>query len=166
MYIILYIKADFEGPLSSLQLEPGCSFELDLRESGGQEERKGVVICDAEDHELSGSRGTAHFAMKWCKDSKHFSTINLERGLAKVFDPSRGLTKDDQGKFVPIAGFECRGVEPTAWHPKDEFKVYGESGMVWDSVDLSEREWFEYDEKSGESVGVTDLEYEFRAFKK
>lgn len=160
------MKAEFEGPVSSLKLEPGCDFELDVRESGGQEERQGVLVNDSEEHELSGSRGTAHFAMKWSKDSKHYSTINLERGLAKVFDASRGLTKDDQGQFVPIAGFECRGVEPIAWHPKDEFQVVGESGTVWDSVDLSEKEWFDYDEKSGESVGITDIEYEFKVYKK
>ena len=37
---------------------------------------------------------------------------------------------------------------------------------MWDSVDLSEKEWFDYDEKSGESVGITDIEYEFRVYKK
>lgn len=166
MYFVLYVKADFDGPVSSLGLEPGCTFEIDVRESGGQEERKGVVIDDTEDHELSGSRGTAHFAMKWSRDSKHFSTINLERELANVFGRSRGLTKDDHGKFVPLAGFECRGLEPIAWYPKDEFKVQGESGTVWDNVDLSEQEWFDYDEKSGESVGITEIVYEFRPYKK
>ncbi len=166
VYFLLYIKADFDGPVSSLELEPLCSFEIDVKESGGQEERKGVVIDDSEEHELSGSRGTAHFAMKWSRDSKHFSTINLERRMANVFDPHRGVTKDDHGKFVPVVGFECRGLEPIAWYPRDEFRVLGESGAVWDSVDLSEKEWFDYDEKSGESVGITDIEYEFRVYKK
>lgn len=166
VYIVLYVKADLEG-IDSLQLTPNCSFEFDLKETGGQEERRGVHVDDSEEHELTGSRGTAHFAMKWTKDSKHMATMNLERTLKGVFAPEKGVTSDDHGSFVPLVGFDCRGVEPIAWYPKDEFIAVGSSGQVWnEGVDLSELEWYEYDQKSGESVSITGLEYEFRVMKK
>ena len=30
--------------------------------------------------------------------------------------PAHDTTAEDDGKFVPIAAFECRGIEPTAFH--------------------------------------------------
>ena len=39
------------------------------------------------------------------------------------------------------------------------------SGAKFDDVDLSEREWVEFDEKLGESVGIYELEWRFEARK-
>jgi len=160
--VLLCVKADLES-VESLKLAPGCRFCLDLRESGGAETREKVYVDGSEEHELPGSRGTAHFAMKWSKDSKHMASVNVEKELKGVIQ--QGVTSDDQGAYVPLVGFECRGIEPIAWHPENEFVVQGVSGQTWEDVDLSEKEWFEYDEKSGESVSVTDLDYEFRVHK-
>ena len=162
---MLYAKADFEGPVAALRLKERTAFLLDVRESGGSETRTNVVVDDAVDHELPGSKGTAHFAMKFDKGSKHMSTMNVIRRKEKVVselgDPyGEGLV--GSGAWTAVAAFECRGVEPIGWHPGDEFVVVCESGTEFAGVDMGEGEWYEYDEKSGESVGVVNLSWEFR----
>ena len=164
-YIVLYAKAEFDGPVSNLLLKQNCSFLFDVQESGGSETRNNVLVDDSEDHELPGSKGTAHFAMKFDKGSKHMSTMNVVRTNSKAVtnlgDPYReGITSS--GMWTAVAAFECRGVEPVGWHPGDEFVVCCEGGGRFTEVDLSEGEWYDYDEKSGESVGVKEFTWEFR----
>ena len=48
-----------------------------VQESAGAETRKGVYVTAAEQYDLSGSKGTANFVMKWAKDSRHESYINV-----------------------------------------------------------------------------------------
>ena len=109
---------------------------------------------------------------------------------------------------MPLVALECRGLEPVAFHPEDDFLVVAASGKVFDSVDLrrarerergggecaagrcrlaaapppscrrrrsrvcacslapsplprSERDWSDFDEKAGDSVGVYGFESKF-----
>ena len=125
--------------------------------------RENVEVDDSIDHELPGSKGTAHFAMKFDKGSKHVATMNVvrraQKGVKDLGDPyAEGV---GAGGWTAVAAFECRGVEPVVFHPRDGFVVVCESGATFVDVDLSEGEWFEYDERGGESVGVTGLEWRF-----
>ena len=36
-----------------------------------------------------------------------------------------------------------------------------QSGATFEDVDLAEKEWADYDERSQEAVGITDLEFQF-----
>lgn len=45
------------------------------------------------------------------------------------------------------------------------FLVESTSGTRYEDVDLSDKEWVEYDEKLGDSVGIYDLEYKLEAVK-
>lgn len=45
------------------------------------------------------------------------------------------------------------------------FTVQSTSGQVFADVDLSEREWMDFDDKLGESIGIYELEWEFVAVK-
>jgi hypothetical protein len=132
-----------------------------VKHSSAEDTREGVYVSSTETHELTGSRGTANFTLKWTKDSKHESYLNVQ----EVKNVTRPFTSEDHGKFVPIIGFECRGLEPVDWRPEDGFIVKAPSGTVWEDVDLSEKEWADYDEKSGESVSIMELEWEFRVHK-
>lgn len=67
--------------------------------------------------------------------------------------------------FVPIVAFECRGLEPIGFQPEDEFLVQSNSGQKFDSVDLSEREWCDFDEKANETVGIYSFESKFELAK-
>ena len=74
---------------------------------------------------------------------------------------TRAITAADSDEWVPVAGFECRGLEPTRLHPGPGFAVVTASGAKHADVDLSEGEWVEYDAKLKESVGVYGLEARF-----
>lgn len=43
--------------------------------------------------------------------------------------------------------------------------VESTSGAKFEDVDVSEREWMDYDEKLGESIGIYDLEWKLQAVK-
>lgn len=46
---------------------------------------------------------------------------------------------------------------------KGDFEAKGaESGTKFASIDLSEGEWFEYDEKAGEEVSITNVKWQIR----
>ncbi len=129
-----------------------------VQESGGAEVRKGVHISPTEEVELSGSRGTANFAMKFDKvrvrvcgrcdgdamaggamaggrravdarsrhpgandcvrlqGSKKEASVNVQQ----IKGVTRSYTQEDAEAqaFVPIAAFECRGLEPIAYSPQ------------------------------------------------
>jgi hypothetical protein len=72
-------------------------------------------------------------------------------------------TEEDsqKGDFVPIIGWECRGLEVQKWRPNIDFVVETKDGTIYDSVDLSDSDgWAEYDEENDAAVSITDLEFE------
>lgn len=48
-----------------------------------------MYVTAAEEHELSGSKGTANFVMKFAKDSRHECSINVMQ-LKGVTRPATG----------------------------------------------------------------------------
>ncbi|KAG0743375.1 hypothetical protein G6F57_009721 [Rhizopus arrhizus] len=100
-------------------------------------------------YEISGSRGSASLVMR-CKFCKREGTAQ--------FEPSFKIKKyniEQNGKFQQIAQFDCRGLELVDFQPRDSWLAKGaESDTVFNDIDLSEGEWAEYDEKSGEPVGI------------
>lgn len=47
--------------------------------------------------------------------------------------------------------------------PQGDFKATGiESGTQFTGIDLTEGEWFDYDEKAGEEVSVKEITWEVR----
>lgn len=69
--------------------------------------------------------------------------------------------KDDQNKFKSIVKFDCRGIEPVDFLPGEGWIAVIEKSRKKFDVDLSEKEWVDYDDKIKESVGVYEFEYEF-----
>mmetsp|Transcript_16612 Transcript_16612/g.28513 ORF Transcript_16612/g.28513 Transcript_16612/m.28513 type:complete len:170 (+) Transcript_16612:84-593(+) len=164
---LLCIKAELEN-VGSLRLKEGASFCFDVQEGGGSEVRKNIHVSPLEEHELSGSKGSAHYVMKFDKGSRREATISVidVKGVAPG-----ALTAEDaeKRKFAPIAAFECRGLELIGYRPEGDWIVQAANSKTkWEDVDLSEGEWTEYDEKApggGESVGIFNISHEFRLTK-
>lgn len=77
-------------------------------------------------------------------------------------DLSGEYTSEDQGKFKTIGIFDCRGIEPVDFAPGPGWNVkVEESTKTFEDVDLTEKEWVEYDEKSQQSVGIYEFESQF-----
>ena len=94
-----------------------------VKDSRGEDERKGVEVTSTHEEELPGSRGTANFALRWHKDSKmaaHLNVHEIEKEVkTKAKDVLRSAyTAEDEGKFIGIVGFDCRGMDVTDWQPQ------------------------------------------------
>lgn len=58
---------------------------LQVKNSSGEDTREGVEVSSADEVELAGSRGTAHFALKWARDARQQANLNVVediKGLA------------------------------------------------------------------------------------
>jgi hypothetical protein len=85
-----------------------------------------------------------------CKFCKREST-------ASFVGPYRSYAEEQLGQFTALAELDCRGLEPVEYEPRGDFTVVATSGSRFERVDLSE-DWVEYDEKSGESLSITEIE--------
>ncbi len=113
---------------------------------------KAVGINLYEKHEIQGSRGEASFVFKCGFCSKR---SNIEINLPKHY---RGYTSDHSGQRIPMLDIEPRGIEVTAFIPEGRFKCAGvDSGSKFSEVDLSEDEWYDYDDNAATEVSVTDV---------
>ncbi|RUS71671.1 hypothetical protein EGW08_020560 [Elysia chlorotica] len=120
------------------------------------EETSDFVYCSLDESSpLTGGRGQASLVLK-CKLCKRENSIDILK------DSLTSYTQDDAGKFKTIVVFDCRGVTPSDFSPRVGWEARcSESSTVFADVDLKENEWYEYDEKSTESVSITELSYKF-----
>ena len=123
-----------------------------------------VYVTPAESQEVKGGRGSANCVIK-CK------LCSRENSLDIVDDSEKAYTMADNNGFKTIVTFDCRGVEPVEFSPRNGWKCKGykedeegegsTTGTVFEDVDLSDLEWADYDEKSEESTCISELEFKF-----
>jgi Eukaryotic protein of unknown function (DUF866) len=66
-----------------------CAELLQVKDSSSDESRDEIFVSTDEVVEMNGSKGTANFVMKWAKDSRRESSINVH--------PIKGVTRDYTG---------------------------------------------------------------------
>ncbi|KAF1911749.1 hypothetical protein BDU57DRAFT_523732 [Ampelomyces quisqualis] len=114
-----------------------------------------VSISRFEQNEVGGSKGEANFVWR-CKNCKREHSANIKA-------PPKSYQQTDPPKTVNILEFDCRGLEFTDFKAEGEFLAVGaETTTKFDGIDLSEGEWFDYDEKAGEEVSITNIKWEIR----
>jgi ribosomal protein L44E len=116
---------------------------------------KPVNINRFESHEITGSRGEASFVFR-CKECKSEHSATLTR-------TSKTLTAEDAeaNKAAALLEIDARGVEFLEFLPEGRFMAVGsESGTKFDEVDLEDGEWYDYDDKAGAEVSVTECKWE------
>eukprot|EP01119_Soliformovum_irregulare_P021170 TRINITY_DN6999_c0_g1_i2.p1 TRINITY_DN6999_c0_g1~~TRINITY_DN6999_c0_g1_i2.p1 ORF type:complete len:130 (+),score=23.66 TRINITY_DN6999_c0_g1_i2:148-537(+) len=116
----------------------------------GEGTDKWTYLDPSETVSTKGSRGEANMVVK-CKGCKRDHSIDILPTLGRPY------TTDNSGSFSPIVGFECRGVEITEYEPRMEYTATGEKGKIFE-VDLTEKEWMDYDDTVKESVGIYNFE--------
>ncbi|XP_022656002.1 UPF0587 protein C1orf123-like [Varroa jacobsoni] len=112
-----------------------------------------VSLEQSEKQAIPDKRGKANLVIK-CKLCRRQNTIDILPDTIKPYS--------DSNKFQLIAGFECRGAEPIDFHPSNGWIAKTEKGSTFKEVDLSEKEWADYDEKQSQTVGVYELKWQFR----
>ncbi|KAF3136101.1 hypothetical protein TWF703_005746 [Orbilia oligospora] len=109
-----------------------------------------VGVSKYDTNEISGSRGEANFVWK-CKNCKREHSANIKT-KATPYEQS------EPAKRQNIIELECRGLEFVEFKPDGEWLCEGlESGTKFTGVELSDGEWFDYDEKAGEEVSIQRL---------
>ncbi|KAG6556267.1 hypothetical protein Mapa_002208 [Marchantia paleacea] len=159
--LMLKIKADLEN-LTNLNPTGGSdgsefTFYFKVKCGGcGSISEKDSTVTASEQYPIPKSRGTAHLVQK-CKLCDSVGNISLIEGRGKPY------TSEDSeaGKFVPVACFDCRGMEPATFSLRDGWSAEGLSGTKFENIDLTDGEWSEYDERASASVGILNIEHTF-----
>ncbi len=162
--LVLYVKATLEN-VSKIAFPTSLPFQLSIKDPVGYDERASVTVDPQNINELENSRGEAHFVVKFEGQMKQSSIVIVDE-VKNVLKKDASITEEDDGAFVPIRGFECRGVDITGWDKCSEesgsgVTVVSKAGTVFENVHLDE-DWYEYCEKGGEAVSATDVEFDFR----
>jgi hypothetical protein len=89
-----------------------------------------------------------------CKFCKRDITVDVVSTKA-----CRALTPEDNGKFVAVIVFECRGAVPIEFQPADGWTCQGVKSEKEFSVELHE-DWADYDDVANESVGIYNVGYQ------
>uniref|UniRef100_A0A7S2Y364 Uncharacterized protein n=1 Tax=Fibrocapsa japonica TaxID=94617 RepID=A0A7S2Y364_9STRA len=152
---ILRVKASLEN-VGQMSVVEGTQWCLKIKNPTGTDIRENVFISDTESYNLPGSRGTAHFTVRWdgARAPAHASLIEVKNVLRPC------LTADDSDQWVPVAALECRGLEPIDWSPTENFSVESTGGNNFGVVDLSEGDWADFDDEAGESVSIMEIEHD------
>nr|CAG4648989.1 EOG090X0HQJ [Polyphemus pediculus] len=152
----LKIKARLEN-VTNLKPE-GEDFRWYLKVKCGscnEETDKWVYVTIEDSVEVKGGRGTANLVLK-CK------LCSRENNMDIIADSITAYNDADQEKFKTIVKFDCRGMEPSDFSPRNGWCVEGlESGTKFTDVDITEKEWADYDEKAKTTVGIYEIEHQF-----
>ncbi|XP_050512574.1 UPF0587 protein CG4646 [Diabrotica virgifera virgifera] len=152
----LQIKATLEGLEELYTNHPDYNFLLKLKcTSCGEESNKWHDVSEAVTFPGKTGKSENNYIAK-CKLCSRENCLDIVPGSNGKY------TNEDSGKFKTIVSFECRGIEPFEFAPSEGWiaKVE-ESNKIFDNINLTEKEWVEYDEKSQQSVGVYEFESKF-----
>lgn len=112
---------------------------------------KPILINRYESHEILGSRGEASFVFR-CKECKAEHSASIAR------------TKDtvkESNKWTSLLEIDSRGLSFTEFIPDGKFEAVGiDTNTKFVEVDLEDGEWYDYDEKGGVEVSITDAEWD------
>lgn len=154
--INLEIKANLENIDTFGTTHPNYNFILKVKcLNCGEISDKWVHVTETETYPIKTGKSEVHFLAK-CKLCGRENSLDILEGSNSDYSASFN------GKFKPIVTFDCRGIEPVdfsaaeGWVAKVE-----ESKKVFEGVDLSEKEWVEYDDKANQSVGIYELQHRF-----
>ncbi|CAO3653160.1 unnamed protein product [Cunninghamella blakesleeana] len=154
MKLGLYLRAELENVTDLVPVD-GYEWHFKIKCTGCREVDENWITFNREDeYDITHSRGTANLVMK-CKFCKKESSAQFEPNTKTI-----PYTKS--GEFQKIAVFDVRGLEMVEFSPRDSWRANGsESGTLFEDIDLIENEWADYDEKSGEPVGISNIEAKF-----
>lgn len=148
-------KASFDGvtdlrPVDTAEAPFEYTFEIVCIRCR-EKHSKPVTINRFEQHEGEGTRGTASFVYR-CQNCKHQHSANIE---------STGKAIANDGAYHAILQIDSRGLEVERFIPEGVWQCVGEeSGTKFEEVEVEDGEWYDYDEKAGVDVSITEVEWE------
>lgn len=108
---------------------------------------KNIGINQYQTYDLD-KKGQANFIYR-CKECKSESNASIERLKLRV---------DESNEWCKLLSIDARGVEFKLFIPEGKFMAKGVKGTEFD-FELEDAEWYDYDDKTGEEVSVTEVEW-------
>ncbi|RFU73001.1 hypothetical protein TARUN_9259 [Trichoderma arundinaceum] len=100
-----------------------------------------------------------------CRET-HENYVGVNRFRESSATIKAAPTAYEQGeppKAQKLFEFDCRGLEFTEFKPEGDWLADGtDSGTKFTGIDLTDGEWFDYDEKAGEEVSIKELTWEIK----
>lgn len=116
---------------------------------------KPITINCYEQHEISGSRGEANFVSK-CKICRKDCNITIEKSKKAEYT----FEDSEEGKYVDLLIIEARGVDLVKFIPENGFfEAKGTKGTKFEEIDLSEGEFYDYDDDASQEVSITEIDW-------
>ncbi|CAG8655751.1 16514_t:CDS:2 [Acaulospora colombiana] len=152
--LALFFKAELENVTDVGPGDEGDIWHFKVKCTHCNEPNENWVgVSQLAQNEIAGSRGIANFVM----NCKFCGRQEIDQTSVKPY------TIENSGKFAQIAVIECRGLEITDFDPMTGFKAKGvDSGTIFESIDLTEGDWAEYDEKAEVPVRISDIKSKFK----
>ncbi|KAF9076188.1 hypothetical protein BDP27DRAFT_1314033 [Rhodocollybia butyracea] len=150
VFLQLSIKAELEN-VTDLTVDSDFEYFFQVKcTSCNETHPKLVSINRREEYDVSGGKGgKAHFVWR-CSLCKRESFAKFDPSPLKPYNA-------ENGQLAPFLKIECRGLEFIGFDPSGIWKCIGTKGSIFSEVDLSEKEWTDYDEKALLPVGISEF---------
>lgn len=113
-----------------------------------------------------GAARTARFPLLLLLPGRQSAPANKARqressAVIKAGPHAYKLAELPQARQQKVLEFECRGCEFVEFRPDGSWQARGlDSGTVFNDIDLTEGDWFDYDEKAGAEVSIKELKWD------
>jgi len=159
---VLCASVDEMENIESITIPFDHQWIVDFKAPAGDDVKNGCYFSSSDLVEVGNGGSNVSFAVKF-PGQKSQGTVTVIQ--SKAVQSIQVTEEGERTRDVPIAAFDCRGLEPISCTIGTGFEVKSTSGTTFtEDVDLSE-DWSDYDEKSGESVSITGLTTEFKVLK-
>jgi len=155
VHFTLCVKCNLDA-IKTIYTPSDFTWNIKVKCSGcGEESPNWHTVDSSSSFQGKGGKGTFNFIYK-CKFCLRENSLDIVPASTKK------LHAEDCMNFKPLVSFDCRGLEPIDFTPgKGWVAEAAESQTKFSDVDLGEKEWVEYDERSQLSVGIFEFEHKF-----
>ncbi|KAJ2385832.1 hypothetical protein GGI05_004574 [Coemansia sp. RSA 2603] len=150
----LVIKAELSNVTDLRPAEDDHSWNFKIKCTSCHEvDKNSITIAADTQSKVSGSRGEANLVMR-CKNCKREGSVSI------ISDPVPYTLEDSETK-KPVLDMEWRGLEPVEFEPRDGWVAKGADSPTIFDIDLTDREWYDYDEEASTEVSITEMSFYF-----
>jgi len=153
----LNIKAELDNVTDLVPASDDFEFFFEVKCNSCHEiHPKLVSVNRLQEHELKHGKGsTANFVWR-CGNCRRESSASFEPVKLQPY------SIDSNRQFALLLILDCRGLEFTRFDPQGVWTCKGaESGTVFSDVEFTDGEWTDYDEKSAQPVGISEIQSEW-----
>ena len=168
----LYMKAELEN-VASVSLLKDADLCISVKNPLSDYEIREKIVLNPSvyiEQEENSRDDPHHFTLKWDGSKKSSTLTVLSEKDVKAMLKKKSSKKNEcvpgdytnSGEWQPILCVECRGLEPIAYYPGDEFVITSVGGTKFtEEVDLSDTDWTEYDAENDVPIGLSQIEFKW-----